>query len=134
MDAAYEFTMPFGKHKGKPVSEIPESYLNWLIDNVEMRPSLCLAVYGALDQEPVIEKYEAKIRDLKQQVGQLEDEVIDSFRQRQRTPDNSVMFAQVEAVRRQYAKRFHPDLGGDGEIMTIRNCVIDSVKESVERN
>lgn len=27
--------MPFGKHKGEDISEIEDSYLQWLIDNCE---------------------------------------------------------------------------------------------------
>lgn len=29
--------MPFGKHKGQPVEDLPEDYLQWLKDNVELR-------------------------------------------------------------------------------------------------
>lgn len=32
----YKYTkMPFGKHKGYFMKDIPNSYLDWLIDNVE---------------------------------------------------------------------------------------------------
>lgn len=27
--------MPFGKHRGRPLCEIPESYLYWVLDNCE---------------------------------------------------------------------------------------------------
>lgn len=29
------FVMPFGKHKSKPLAEIPKPYLRWVVDNVE---------------------------------------------------------------------------------------------------
>jgi hypothetical protein len=29
--------MPFGKHKGKPMSEVPLSYLNWLWNESDIR-------------------------------------------------------------------------------------------------
>jgi hypothetical protein len=28
------FVMPFGKHKGKPLAEVPAGYLTWLLENV----------------------------------------------------------------------------------------------------
>lgn len=43
--------MPFGKFKGWPVDEIPEDYLNWLVENVDLREPLASAVYEALDQQ-----------------------------------------------------------------------------------
>jgi hypothetical protein len=38
--------MPFGKHKGIPLEEIPDDYLLWVLDNVPLdnRPSLCEAI------------------------------------------------------------------------------------------
>ena len=32
--------MPFGKFKGAPLAEIPDSYILWLVDNVELREPL----------------------------------------------------------------------------------------------
>lgn len=39
--------MPFGKHKGKAVAEVPVGYLRWLLDNADIRPPLFDAVYLA---------------------------------------------------------------------------------------
>src|SRR5262245_23164238 len=33
-------TMPFGKHAGRPLSEIPSDYFRWLLDNAKENPSL----------------------------------------------------------------------------------------------
>jgi exodeoxyribonuclease X len=32
--------MPFGKHRGKPIKELPNDYLTWILENLEMRKSL----------------------------------------------------------------------------------------------
>ena len=40
--------MIFGKYKGVPINEIPEGYLEWLIDNVNLYEPLLSAVYEAL--------------------------------------------------------------------------------------
>jgi uncharacterized protein (DUF3820 family) len=43
-----EFRMPFGKHRGTPVKDIPADYLLWLRKNVELRGPLAAAVKDAL--------------------------------------------------------------------------------------
>lgn len=40
--------IPFGKHIGKPVCEIPLDYLNWLANNCELREPLASAVQQEL--------------------------------------------------------------------------------------
>lgn len=40
--------MPFGKFKNMEINEIPENYLNWLYENVNLRPGLKEAVEGRL--------------------------------------------------------------------------------------
>jgi uncharacterized protein (DUF3820 family) len=32
--------MPFGKHKGTPIKDLPDDYLNWMLENVELSGSL----------------------------------------------------------------------------------------------
>jgi len=32
LTAGWVVTMPWGKHKGKPLSEVPQDYLDWLTD------------------------------------------------------------------------------------------------------
>ena len=41
--------MPFGKYKGRPLRDIPEDYLAWLLDNCELKPTLRQAVTAALN-------------------------------------------------------------------------------------
>lgn len=39
----------FGKHKGKPLEEIPEDYLCWVLENCSPRPTLLRAIEQILD-------------------------------------------------------------------------------------
>ena len=43
--------MPFGKYKGRLVSDIPESYLEWFAENVKAKPDLAAAVNKALGRQ-----------------------------------------------------------------------------------
>jgi uncharacterized protein (DUF3820 family) len=43
--------MPFGKYKGRLVSDIPEDYLEWFADNVKTKPDLAAAVNMALGRQ-----------------------------------------------------------------------------------
>jgi len=43
-------TMPFGKHKGLPLTELPDDYLDWLLQNVEMRPPLQHAIHTEVER------------------------------------------------------------------------------------
>jgi hypothetical protein len=41
--------MPFGKHRGEPVSALPSDYLLWCLDKLtEMRPALKAAMFDEL--------------------------------------------------------------------------------------
>jgi hypothetical protein len=48
MSTEHEMRMPFGKHRGVAVAEIPESYLRWLHETVSLREPLKTAVAVAL--------------------------------------------------------------------------------------
>ena len=41
--------MPFGKHKGKPLEEIPVDYLRWLYYEADIRDDLYEAVADELE-------------------------------------------------------------------------------------
>lgn len=34
-DATAVKTMPFGKHKGTPLSQVPQSYIEWCVENID---------------------------------------------------------------------------------------------------
>lgn len=43
-----EFVMPFGKYKGRPISQVPAGYLAWLVDLPDIRPATREAVQAYL--------------------------------------------------------------------------------------
>jgi uncharacterized protein (DUF3820 family) len=45
---AWEMKMPFGKHKGTPLSHVPRSYLHWLLRNHVLQDELRIAIEAAL--------------------------------------------------------------------------------------
>lgn len=40
--------MPFGKHRGTEIGEIPHDYLAWLLDNCDLSPTLERAIANVL--------------------------------------------------------------------------------------
>ena len=44
--------MPFGKHKGKPIKDVPISYVKWMLGNIHnMQPSLHAALTKRIEVE-----------------------------------------------------------------------------------
>lgn len=48
LQLAWEMKMPFGKHKGTPLSRVPRSYLSWTLRNHLLRDELRTAIEAAL--------------------------------------------------------------------------------------
>ena len=44
--------MPFGKHEGKAIDDIPRGYLRWLKTNISLFGDLEAAINSALNQSP----------------------------------------------------------------------------------
>jgi hypothetical protein len=61
-----ETTMPFGKHKGQPLSTVPRGYLRWLRANVDIDDWLQVAVDAILDGPPIPE-----IKTIDELVGEV---------------------------------------------------------------
>ena len=45
--------MPFGKHKGKPLDEIPKDYLLWIRENITLGQHLAECIDAVLCGEPL---------------------------------------------------------------------------------
>jgi uncharacterized protein (DUF3820 family) len=46
---SWGFEMPFGKHAGKPITEVPHDYLRWLLSRGELARDLQAAIEMELD-------------------------------------------------------------------------------------
>lgn len=86
--------MPFGKHKGRYVYDLPIDYLVWLTKNVELKPTLKWAVEEAIDQ-----KYRAYTPP----------------------PPPPPARDHVRMIYRDLALRYHPDRGGSTTAMQAIN-------------
>jgi hypothetical protein len=42
--------MPFGAHSGSPITSLPWSYLNWTLENLELRGSLLKALEAEFER------------------------------------------------------------------------------------
>ena len=48
-----EPTMPFGKHKGKKLTEVPKGYARWCLETCTLSPSLRSQLRAVADGKPV---------------------------------------------------------------------------------
>jgi hypothetical protein len=101
--------MPFGKHKGELISDIPTEYLDWLITTVELRDWLLSAVS---------EELRARLDEDDEPPGRVPAGV-----------HADVAAELVEAGRRALALRYHPDRGGDNERMSAVNATADWLEQ-----
>ncbi len=106
--------MPFGKHKHKPLDEIPVSYLLWLMANVDMNPTLRYAV-------------EEEIRSRREGARQY------TRPPSQQQASQAVGTLNWESVlqrwHHQMVRRWHPDCGGSNEIMAAINSAVDNLRD-----
>ena len=87
-------TMPFGKHKGTLITELPDGYLMWCVDNLEDKPSL----HFVLCQE-----FESRFQP--NRVGSIDPAM------RKLLPDF------IRLGFKSLAHKVHPDKGGTNEDM-----------------
>lgn len=91
--------MPFGKFKGFDVDELPQDYLRWLIENIDLREPLRSAVFWNHNQRKAESGWEC-----------LPDE------------------ATLKVVYRRLAQKWHPDHGGSTEAMQALNDFLSEIK------
>lgn len=114
----FDGTMPFGKHKGTPIEDVPESYLRWLLNNCDLGPIIRRAI--------------------EKQLG-IEGDEDNEPRQRAWTPPpppsthnlRATLDAEVQRLRRKYANQVHPDRGGSTEAMQAVNAFADDVLKAI---
>ena len=45
--------MPFGKYRDEPIRELPDDYLDWILQNVELKGSLLRALENEYERRGV---------------------------------------------------------------------------------
>jgi hypothetical protein len=102
-------SMPFGRHKGTKISELPDDYLQWLL-SIDLRQPLKSAVENEYRER------------------ECTDDDDDA------TPVNALVVDEiVTAGVRSLAKKFHPDAGGDHERMVVINQAADWLRQQARR-
>src|SRR5947207_10839575 len=101
-------TMPFGRHKGRPLDQLPSDYIWWLV-TLDLRPPLRRHV--ALEYE---RRFGAAAADR-------------SFPRDLRQVAHKVVTAGLHAV----AKTAHPDAGGNSAVMRDVNVVVELLRRLI---
>lgn len=100
--------MPFGLHKGKPLSALPDDYFEWLLSNIDLREPLRSAV----------------VTEAARRNGQPHSTP-------HHRPPIPVLLEIVAAGRRSLAAKYHPDKGGDLETMKAVNIAADLLEAQI---
>lgn len=107
--------MPFGRHKGEPLSSVPDEYLDWLT-TIDLRPRLRGAVYAEIRS-----REGAESRAYRPSTMLLE------------CPEPKVARELVSAGLRSVSRRYHPDAGGTHDAMIAVNTAAEWLRSVVER-
>lgn len=104
-------TMPFGKHKGQPLAEVPTTYLRWLAGLDDLREPLRSAVHAELDRR--------------------EDDYEPTFTTTRPCPAPGLAEELVGAGLRSLARRHHPDAGGSDDVMQRVNAAAEWLRSVI---
>jgi hypothetical protein len=104
-------TMPFGRHKGRPVAKLPSDYLVWLAGREDLRDPLRTAVLGELWQRIGIQPPPPP-REIPPDLAAVAEEII-------------------TAGLRALACVHHPDAGGSDETMAAVNLAAEALRDHV---
>ena len=118
--------MPFGKHKNKPISKLPQSYVLWLWNNVDLaRWGIEGAVKDALgmaDDDEANGEDDDALGELQER---LEQAVFQGQQLQQRLleaqAENEQLKQRMKTAFRKLSFQCHPDRGGDHETMVLVN-------------
>jgi hypothetical protein len=103
--------MPFGKHKGRPLAELPDGYLRWLAGLATLREPLRTAVYRESERRRYTGPSHA-------QTG---------------LPIAALPIAEelITLGYRALTRRYHPDVGGDHQSMVLVNTAATWLRDAV---
>jgi hypothetical protein len=96
--------MPFGKHRGRPIEDIPTSYLKWLL-TISILPDLQFAIESELSARGA---------------------------GAQKKPPKELTKAVVSTWYRRLSMRFHPDHGGSKVAMQVVNEARELLEEMIQ--
>lgn len=120
--------MPFGKHRGWEIDELPDAYLRWLYSKADITsPELEDAIgdeYWKRFGQPNEEEEEPEPREV---VVQVIVHVL-PLTDRQRDVASKL----IDAGYRQLAMKNHPDAGGDTRAMVAINEVVEILRKAVK--
>jgi hypothetical protein len=105
----FETKMPFGRHRGKPLSQVPLSYLAWALRD-------CEGISWQLRSEirSIVEKARRDARDEEPTAG-----------------PPAAWDAMITKWFREMCLKFHPDRGGNHEAMKAINFAHNRLKELI---
>lgn len=109
--------MPFGKHKGLDLHDVPDSYLLWVLGNVE---TLSPILRGCIERHLGVEETADPPRDpwhVRTPGGADAPP----------KPTLAAIEEVVSTMRRRYASANHPDRGGSLEAMQAVNGLCDDI-------
>ncbi len=128
--------MPWGKHKGQPIGQIPRSYMRWCLENAdalapELRRSFEWMCGLAVGSTKAKVDPDAKPWKAAPQCSKPEPE------QPKAPPPPIAQIASLRGlVKAWYGKmsrKFHPDLGGSAEKQIVLNLCYKTLCEEIER-
>jgi hypothetical protein len=115
------YRMPFGKHKGQLLSELPLSYLLWLSELDDLREPLRSFVDAEMDRRNGHGKRENRSEESR--YGRTNP------RQARGLPQRDITSEIVETGYRSLAMRHHPDHGGSTATMQAVNTAVAWLRE-----
>lgn len=144
-------TMPWGKHKGKPLDQVPPDYLRWAITNasimsdelraaIEQQLNLAVGSTRAPDAPPVAEsdvkniqamliQARIRIKDLEGQLKQARAAVVPAT---VKLTDSGEFRRILKQWFGAMSRQFHPDMGGTAEKQALVNILYRDLMRRVE--
>jgi len=111
-------TMPFGVHKGLPLEDLPDSYIEWL-SGIDLRSPLS----GAVQKEA---------RRRRSNCADQVDSNHNRFLTLHMQPADAPFFREIiDAGYRVLARKVHPDTGGSAAQMQSLNSLVSSLRQQV---
>jgi hypothetical protein len=119
--------MPFGKHKGESIENLPADYLLWLYNNVDLdRWGIRCPVEAALgmddedveDNEPAVGVLEERLEQVIREKQQVEQRLLESQGELRKLKDR------FRLAYRRLSFVCHPDRGGSHDVMVLVNDLL----------